>query len=206
MALSPVSRSWEGEEVASPFSESLTNVEIRKGRHRGTLILVACCLVFAVSTGVAGYFGVRYLNDPFRTLPSFPVAKYLDDYKELAGSKYAMARDFYAQCCQLGYPIMFKAEENLGHNSCIEVDQLRDDFFDYALALEKEKNDKGLDKAGIIALAAQRLNASPLIGDVLNQDLISTSDSQAFPPAQLVHLPNYQIAQAWATVHVPEQN
>jgi hypothetical protein len=72
--------------------------------------------------------------------------------------------------------------------------------------LEKEKTEKGLDKAGIVALAAQRLTSSPLIGDVLNQDLISPSDSQAFPSSQLVHLPNYQIAQAWATVHVPEQN
>jgi hypothetical protein len=40
----------------------------------------------------AGPFSVvlltRYLNDPLRTLENFPVAKYLDSYRGLAGSKF----------------------------------------------------------------------------------------------------------------------
>jgi hypothetical protein len=31
---------------------------------------------------------MRYVNDPYRTLETFPVSKYFDDYQGLAGSKY----------------------------------------------------------------------------------------------------------------------
>lgn len=34
------------------------------------------------------FFLLRYVNDPLRTLEPFPVAKYLDGYKSLAGSKF----------------------------------------------------------------------------------------------------------------------
>lgn len=119
---------------------------------------------------------------------------------------YALAKGFYEQCTQQGYPIVFKAEQNLGHNSCIEVEELRNKFFDYALELKKEEADKKLDKDGIVTLAAQRLNASPEFGDILNQDIISPTEAQELPPTLLERLPNEQVAQAWATVHVPEKD
>ncbi|HEY5741861.1 MAG TPA: hypothetical protein VIS99_04910 [Terrimicrobiaceae bacterium] len=34
------------------------------------------------------FFLYRYLGDPLRTLEQFPVAKYLEDYKPLTGSKF----------------------------------------------------------------------------------------------------------------------
>jgi len=88
MGLSSVSESWKGEKIASPFEGSLTTVEIRGRRSHWVSLIVVSCLLGVGVMALAGYLGVRYLNDPFRTLPSFPVAKYLDDYKELAGSKY----------------------------------------------------------------------------------------------------------------------
>jgi len=88
MALSSISESWEGEKIASPFEGSLATVEVRGRRSHRVSLIVASCLLIVVGMALAGYFGVRYLNDPFRTLPGFPAAKYLDDYKELAGTKY----------------------------------------------------------------------------------------------------------------------
>ena len=99
---------------------------------------------------------------------------------------------------------MFKAEENLGHDSCVEVEQLRNDFFDYALEVEKERKEKSLDKAAMAEVVNQRLAASQYIGDLLNQDLVTPSTSQDVPPSQLVHLPSAQIAQAWAVPHIPD--
>ncbi len=37
---------------------------------------------------MGGFFVFRELNDPLRTLEAFPVAKYLDGYQALAGSKF----------------------------------------------------------------------------------------------------------------------
>lgn len=37
---------------------------------------------------VGGIFLTRYLNDPYRTLESFPVAKFLENYQSLAGSRF----------------------------------------------------------------------------------------------------------------------
>ena len=33
-------------------------------------------------------FAMRYLNNPYRTLETFSVSKYLDNYQSLSGSKY----------------------------------------------------------------------------------------------------------------------
>ncbi|NJK92216.1 MAG: hypothetical protein HC904_10525 [Blastochloris sp.] len=43
---------------------------------------------------------------------------------------YAGGKRFYAQSMALGYPMIFKAQEKLGHSSCMEVETLRDLFFD----------------------------------------------------------------------------
>lgn len=37
---------------------------------------------------VAGVFLMGYLNDPYRTLEAFPVAKYLEGYRAVAGAKF----------------------------------------------------------------------------------------------------------------------
>jgi len=45
-------------------------------------------IVVLVALGVGGFFLMRYLNDPLRTLEPFPIGKYLESYKSLAGSKF----------------------------------------------------------------------------------------------------------------------
>jgi hypothetical protein len=37
---------------------------------------------------LGGFFLIRHLNDPLRTLEAFPSAKYMEGYRSLAGSKF----------------------------------------------------------------------------------------------------------------------
>jgi hypothetical protein len=114
------------------------------------------------------------------------------------------AKVFYRECQDLGYPIIFKAEENLGHDTCIEVEHLRDDFFDYALEVKKERDEKTLSKTDMAAMVAQRLKTAPFVGDYLNQEFLPASEASEVPENLRVYLPNETIAKAWAVQHVPE--
>lgn len=76
-----------GKPIISPFSD--TESPVLQKRHKSHLSLwvslgVALCLVLAIG----GFFLSRYLNDPLRTLEPFPVGKYMETYKALAGSKF----------------------------------------------------------------------------------------------------------------------
>lgn len=118
---------------------------------------------------------------------------------------YSSAKRFYAECQQLNYPVIFKAEEALGHDSCREVEALRDEFFDYALQLKREKDAAGQTKLEMAGIAAARLKQAPFIGDYLNQQLFSASEAEYVPPAMRVFLPTRQIANAWLAKYVPEK-
>ena len=73
--------------VLSPFSDSESLVYHRKDKNRGALWTSLGILLCAV-LAIGAFFLVRYLDDPLRTLEPFPVSKYLDSYKTLAGSKF----------------------------------------------------------------------------------------------------------------------
>ncbi len=49
---------------------------------------IGLSVVVAAIAAVAILFLFRSLNDPYRTLEHFPVAKYLDSHRALAGSKF----------------------------------------------------------------------------------------------------------------------
>jgi hypothetical protein len=51
-------------------------------------MIIAIGVVLAAVGATVAVFAMRYLNNPYRTLETFPVAKYLDDYEALTGSKY----------------------------------------------------------------------------------------------------------------------
>ena len=73
--------------VLSPFSDAESLVYHKKGKSR-TALWVSLGIVLVAVLGIGGFFLVRYLNDPLRTLEPFPVSKYLESYKSLAGSKF----------------------------------------------------------------------------------------------------------------------
>jgi len=73
--------------VLSPFSDAESPVYHRRGKSRSAL-WISLGIVLVAVLAIGGFFLVRYLNDPLRTLEPFPVAKYLESYKTLAGSKF----------------------------------------------------------------------------------------------------------------------
>ncbi len=74
--------------VVSPFGHTQAMVPAKK-RSAGKIVIAIVLIVVLLAAGTfSGVFLSRYLNDPLRTLENFPVAKYLDDYHGLAGSKF----------------------------------------------------------------------------------------------------------------------
>jgi len=76
-----------GHPILSPFSDTGSHAVPgrRKSRAAFWVSLAAVVCVLAV---LGGFFLVRHLNDPLRTLEPFPVSKYMEGYKALAGSKF----------------------------------------------------------------------------------------------------------------------
>jgi len=76
-----------GSPIISPFSDTETHsFQKRRKSHVVTWVIIGVCLLAVLGSG--GFLLFRYLNDPLRTLEPFPVAKYLESYKSLAGSKF----------------------------------------------------------------------------------------------------------------------
>jgi hypothetical protein len=73
--------------ILSPFSDSESPV-LQKRRKSSLALWVSLGAVLCVLLAIGGFFFTRYLNDPLRTLEPFPVGKYLESYKALAGSKF----------------------------------------------------------------------------------------------------------------------
>lgn len=73
--------------IISPFSDA-ESPSLRKRRKSNAPLWIVLCVVFLAIIAIGGFFGVHHLNDPLRTLEAFPVGKYLESYKSLAGSKF----------------------------------------------------------------------------------------------------------------------
>src|SRR5476649_2531902 len=78
----------ESEKVISPFAHSEVAISKNKGSGGKLFLIIGLGLLLVVGGAIAGIFVMRYIYDPYRTLENFPVAKYLDGYQTLAGSKY----------------------------------------------------------------------------------------------------------------------
>ena len=79
----------ESPRVISPFAQTTSTVQRGGGGGSSSwaLWLVSSLLVLVI-IGIAGYFTYKYLGDPYRTLESFPMDKYLSDYRSLTGNKF----------------------------------------------------------------------------------------------------------------------
>jgi hypothetical protein len=80
--------SSESEKVISPFAQNEATISQKKGGSGKLVLIIGLGVLLLVGGAVAGIFVMRYVNNPYRTLEVFPVSKYLDDYKALAGSKF----------------------------------------------------------------------------------------------------------------------
>ncbi len=72
--------------VISPFSESETVISRKRGKSN-TLLIWGSLIALLLCLG-GGALLYTHLNDPLRTLEVFPVAKYLDGYRSLQGSRF----------------------------------------------------------------------------------------------------------------------
>lgn len=73
--------------ILSPFSDAESPV-LQKRRKSPFALWISLGAFLCVLLAAGGLFLTRYLNDPLRTLEPFPVGKYLESYKALAGSKF----------------------------------------------------------------------------------------------------------------------
>lgn len=76
-----------GNPIISPFSDAEGH-GFQKQRKNSPLVWITLGVGLAILLSVASFFILRQLNDPFRTLEPFPVSKYMENYKSLAGSKF----------------------------------------------------------------------------------------------------------------------
>ncbi|PTY02976.1 hypothetical protein DB346_07645 [Verrucomicrobia bacterium LW23] len=74
--------------VVSPFAYSEVSEVPRKSSGGAIVLWSAVILILLGAGAVGGVFLSRYLSDPYRTLEAFPVSKYLDTPRALAGSKF----------------------------------------------------------------------------------------------------------------------
>lgn len=78
----------ETQRVVSPFANTEAVMPTRKGNTGKIVMWIVVAIILVAAGAFGGVFLTRYLNDPLRTLEGFPVAKYLDSYRGLAGSKF----------------------------------------------------------------------------------------------------------------------
>jgi hypothetical protein len=108
------------------------------------------------------------------------------------------ARRFYSAARDLGYPIIFKAIEGLGHGGSSVADQLGTHFFDYALAIKHKRDAANAnDLTRSQPLDVSGFYSSPFYGDLMNQEMFAAHDKEMIPRGFLVPLPNKDIADAW---------
>lgn len=78
----------EGGTVVSPFAYTQSSVPSQKPSRSHVWLWAGAGAVLAVLLVVTGLFVMRYLDDPYRTLEPFPIGKYLDNHRALAGAKF----------------------------------------------------------------------------------------------------------------------
>ncbi len=76
--------------IISPFAQTTSTVQNTgsKGSFTSWPLWLVSGLLVVVILGICGYFIVKYLQDPYRTLEPFPVDKYMSDYRSLSGAKF----------------------------------------------------------------------------------------------------------------------
>jgi len=74
--------------IISPFQQ-VEDGNVSPTRGSWPWIVWGGIVLLIVALAVAGgVFGSQYVNDPYRTLEIFPVGKYYESYRSLAGSKF----------------------------------------------------------------------------------------------------------------------
>ncbi len=75
--------------IISPFAQTTSTIRPTPERSRTSWPLwIVSGVLLLVVLGNAGYFLVKYIDNPYRTLEAFSVDSYLADFQSLTGSKF----------------------------------------------------------------------------------------------------------------------
>lgn len=110
---------------------------------------------------------------------------------------YKASFDFYKTCQKLGYPIVIKAGQGLGHGDSDEIRKLSICYFDYALALKNEAREK---HAPISLLMHRDLRKAQYVGDFINHGVYKMADASWIPREQKIRLPSLPFGKVWGNV------
>jgi hypothetical protein len=79
----------ETERIISPFAQTTSTVQpTRAGTSTSWPLWIVSGLLALVILGIIGYFIYKYVDDPYRTMDSFSMDKYLADYRSMEGGKF----------------------------------------------------------------------------------------------------------------------
>lgn len=79
----------QAQAAPSPFADHQAQVSHHSGGSRGKIALwITAGFLTALLLGFGGLQLQSILNDPYRTLETFPADRYLDNYQSLAGGRY----------------------------------------------------------------------------------------------------------------------
>jgi hypothetical protein len=120
-------------------------------------------------------------------------------------SGYERAKRFYAECRNLGYPIIFKAIIGIGHEGSPIASQLGIRFFDYALSVKAQRGQfDAVQKDSFAAIEKQTPGPWPesfkkpdFVGDIVNQECYPLTQADMVPNGFRVPLPTKVLADAW---------
>jgi len=104
------------------------------------------------------------------------------------------ATSFYHDCRDMGFPMVLKIANGLGHAESTESQKVREAFFDYALRVQKRSEETKTPPAQIMN---DDLQKSGLVGDVLSQEVYRASEIGKIPAPQRVALPDEIFARQW---------
>ncbi len=74
--------------MISPFANAEASVPTQSQGGKNLLLWIGLGVILVAVGVVSGIFVTGYLNNPYRTLEPFPVAKYFDGHRAVAGAKF----------------------------------------------------------------------------------------------------------------------
>ena len=80
-------RSHPPADVVSPFADVEADIPRKRHRNRGRFLWIALSILL-VAVAIGGVAIIGYLRDPYRTLEPFPIGKYLENFRSMAGSRF----------------------------------------------------------------------------------------------------------------------
>jgi pimeloyl-ACP methyl ester carboxylesterase len=107
---------------------------------------------------------------------------------------YDNAVKFYRECLGMNYPVLFKAGQDLGHETRPDIEALRDAFFEYALSIKDEVSKRNQEGESLTPWFRE---AAKFIGNLETFKVVPPGEIARVPEENRVYLPTEKLAEAW---------